>query len=327
MGIVAVTVLAGLAIALTAHDRARRTTVLAGAIAVVAVSGIVGDATARSSASGDDVIAYQGNGKVYLINADGTDRRALISGAAKAGDVSWSPDALQIAFTAGKQDVHEIDIAAADGTYQRSLTRGLRKPVDAQAPSWSPDGASLAFMAWGGTTWNIYIIGTDGKHLRELAHPADEDHVYASPDWSPDGRWIAFESYVYDSTRAVLLAIHTERTGLHRIATFFTGKQCICADWSPDGSKIAYQASKTARASSRPEIIAMNSDGSGRVQLTDDPARDENPDWSPDGMNIAFYSERDGNAEIYVVSADGSNTRRVTHDAWYSSLPEWRPKG
>jgi Tol biopolymer transport system component len=33
-------------------------------------------------------------------------------------------------------------------------------------------------------------------------------------------------------------------------------------------------------------------------------ARDENPDWSPDGTQIAFYSERAGNAEIYVMSAD-----------------------
>ena len=36
------------------------------------------------------------------------------------------------------------------------------------------------------------------------------------------------------------------------------------------------------------------------------------PAWSPDGRRIAFYSERDGNAEIYVMSADGSNARPLT---------------
>ena len=34
--------------------------------------------------------------------------------------------------------------------------------------------------------------------------------------------------------------------------------------------------------------------------------KDGSPAWSPDGRRIAFYSERDGNADIYVMSADGS---------------------
>jgi TolB protein len=71
----------------------------------------------------------------------------------------------------------------------------------------------------------------------------------------------------------------------------------------------------------------MNADGSGRTQLTRNEVRDENPDWSPDGKRIAFYSERVGNAEIYVMNADGSRLKRVTRDPWYSALPRWRPRG
>lgn len=42
---------------------------------------------------------------------------------------------------------------------------------------------------------------------------------------------------------------------------------------------------------------------------------------------IAFYSERDGNAEIYVMHADGSNQTRLTHTSWNEKAPNWSPDG
>ena len=53
----------------------------------------------------------------------------------------------------------------------------------------------------------------------------------------------------------------------------------------------------------------MNADGSGQQRLTTQGAQ---PGWSPDGQKIAFMSERDGNAEIYVMHADGSQQRNLT---------------
>jgi hypothetical protein len=64
---------------------------------------------------------------------------------------------------------------------------------------------------------------------------------------------------------------------------------------------------------------------SDRRQLTHHRARDENPDWSPDGTQIAFYSERVGNAEIYVMNADGLQETRVTRDPWYNQAIRWEP--
>ena len=47
---------------------------------LVMVAAIAGGAAAQPSASGDELIAYQGNGKIYVINPDGTGRRPIISG-------------------------------------------------------------------------------------------------------------------------------------------------------------------------------------------------------------------------------------------------------
>jgi len=53
----------------------------------------------------------------------------------------------------------------------------------------------------------------------------------------------------------------------------------------------------------------------------------QTPAWSPDGRKLAFVSERDGNAEIYVMNADGSGQRRVVADDEDDIRPEWSPDG
>ena len=42
---------------------------------------------------------------------------------------------------------------------------------------------------------------------------------------------------------------------------------------------------------------------------------------------IVFYSDRDGNAEIYVMDADGGNQRRLTNNPASDHSPSWSPDG
>jgi Tol biopolymer transport system component len=48
---------------------------------------------------------------------------------------------------------------------------------------------------------------------------------------------------------------------------------------------------------------------------------------SNDGGMIAFYSERDGNAEIYLIHVDGSDERRLTNNRAADKTPAWSPNG
>jgi Tol biopolymer transport system component len=75
-------------------------------------------------------------------------------------------------------------------------------------------------------------------------------------------------------------------------------------------------------------VYIVNSDGSGRRQLTDTDAHNFYPRWSPDGTRIAFLSTRDGGAEeIYVMDSDGSNQRRLTTNDAFDGAPSWSPDG
>jgi Tol biopolymer transport system component/putative hemolysin len=94
--------------------------------------------------------------------------------------------------------------------------------------------------------------------------------------------------------------------------------------WSPDGTRIVY----TAFGLTTSDIMVINADGTGQVNLTDTPNIDEGfPAWSPDGTHVAFTSRRDGNNEIYVMNADGTNPTRWTDNPADDFAPAWSPDG
>jgi TolB protein len=91
-----------------------------------------------------------------------------------------------------------------------------------------------------------------------------------------------------------------------------------------DNGRIAFSSDRDGDF----EIYSMNPDGSGVVQLTNDPSNDFNASWSPDGTKIAFASDRDGgDYDVYVMNSDGSGVTQLTDDPTDDATPDWAPDG
>jgi dipeptidyl aminopeptidase/acylaminoacyl peptidase len=87
--------------------------------------------------------------------------------------------------------------------------------------------------------------------------------------------------------------------------------------------KIVFRTNRDGNA----EIYTMNADGSGRVDLTRNPAEDVDPRWSPDGSRIVFASNRSGNYEIYTMNAGGGGLTRLTYTSTDNRRPAWTADG
>ena len=140
----------------------------------------------------DDYVNDVGvNQQVWLMNADGTDKHALTTGAAPKDQLpSWSPDGKYVVYASGVGDNEGIWTVAVDGTKPTQLTGCLTtdpKPCAGGTdigPVWSPDGTRIAFLrgfiAVGSNDRSIFVMNADGTGQQRLA---EGKVLQAVPAW------------------------------------------------------------------------------------------------------------------------------------------------
>jgi len=254
-------------------------------------------------------IAFDSDGEVYLLSADGATRSNLTHNPSSDGDPAWSPDGQAIAFESGRTATRQVYVMNADGSGQTRLTRG----AFANTPAWSPDGSKIAFSSSETGKEGIYVMNPDGRAIAQLTNTGSA----SSPAWSPDGTKIAFMGG--GSFETEIFVMNSDGSNVTRLTTA-PGIDANPA-WSPDGTKIAFNSDRSGER----HIHVMNADGTAVTQLTFGASSNIQPAWSPDGSKIAFVSQRTGASRLYMMNPDGTEQVPLTPSSYDAFGPAWRP--
>ena len=286
----------------------------------------VGDFTVNTAAWSRDgqQLAYAQGGNIYLAKWDGTQPHKLVTPFGCCSDLTFSPDAKHLRFTArdagsSANGIWEVGI---DGKDMHSILPGSFHQAPGECCGrWSADGRYFFFEAVQNARPDIWALREQGGILHP--HSPDPLPITAGPlaYFSPAPALAGNRLFVIgEQLRAQLQRFDAKS---QQFVPFLNGISGGEIDLSRDGKWVAYLGYPDYA------LWRMRIDGSEKLQLTNAPVTVSMPRWSPDGKQIAFICFFPGKAsQSCIVSADGGTIEPVqTGDERWPDDAQWSPDG
>lgn len=226
----------------------------------------------------DGRIVYSSNASgspnIWIVNADGTNKRQLTDNAFVNETPTVSPDGRSVAFLSDRTGTPHLWRMNIDGSDQQQLTNG----VGENDPHFTPDGRWLIYDLVSGDQ-NIWKMPAAGGEPVSISNEAAQNPVV-----SPDGKLIA---YYYQEENAGWRLEVMPFDGGQPLNTFELPATFVsfAPHWTPDGRSIAYVDMKDGGYN----IVAQPIVGGKPKRLTNFKSNSIFAfDFSPDGKRIAF---------------------------------------
>lgn len=215
-------------------------------------------------------IAFLLDGRVYLMNADGSNQRKLphVNDVNYGQKMSWAPDATRLILIANG-DIHSVDSSGGD------LTRLTHDADGKGSLSYAPNGTEIAFAKWKGRQDSeVYVMNADGSNQRNIS--GDSNSVDITPMWSPDGCKIAFSRALGGQYEVWIM--NRDGTNQKNLSNDITRNDFVNA-WSPSGGYLVYSSWVVGGDRNLTELFVLDTTGLYKKQITDNIYTDEEAVW------------------------------------------------
>ncbi len=254
--------------------------------------------------------------QIFTMNVDGSDTKLVSTGKGRTtcayyypgdGRILYASTHLggddpppPVMFSSGKYvwpvyDTFDIFSALPDGSDMKRLTDA--DGYDAEATI-APDGTKIVFTSTRDNDIEIYTMNLDGADQKRLTHEVGYD----------GGAFFSF-----DSKKIVYRAQHSKTPEETKEFQDFLAQGLV--------------------QPTQLDVFIMDTDGSNKIQVTDNGKANFGPFFHPDGKRIIFYSNidakgpRDRNFDLYMINTDGTGLRRITFNDTFDEFPMFIPDG
>lgn len=291
-------------------------------------------------------ITFQNGGSLYVMNADGSNVRTVLSGASAvaAMEPAWSPDATEIAFVgAPGGQAHGIWAVRPDGTGLRQvavLPAGFGADL-AWSPAPAPDGRTkVAYVVPSNPSvtpynYEVFLANADGSGATQLTMTVDHEMDVA---WSPDGSRLAVTALAMQDGGKPYCAVLSLGVDGHQQVVVTGTIEVTRLAGSPlaatDGLNWTVRDPDWARSGER-LLLSVRKPGFGDDLWIVDFANPLAPmrlnpnggieyfgTWSPDDSRICY--RRNGTSKergLYTMAANGTGAVKIASAGYY---PDWR---
>ncbi len=243
---------------------------------------------------------------LWMVRTDGTDHRAVTTGAANNSSPRWSPDGKRLLYLSAMDGVTKLSCHWMDGGQSAELAT----LTDPAGLAWSPDGKSIALSQFVPEKSKPFVELPGKPEGAEWAAPFQ---MIRDVTYRADGKGYRKEGHHH-------LFVLSADGGAPRQVTHGAFDHLGTSAWTADGRALIFSANRRPDAGYEPldtEIYEVSLDGGAVKALTDRRGPDTHPVLSRDGKRIAylgFDDRRQGYqvTRLYVMNRDGSDRKCLT---------------